>query len=540
MDIPIGLNLPDQSHTDPLGQALYNTIVSPLGVKIRPGATDLIDLTSAVSIDGIFDWQEQNLVIAVTNGGVWRMNDAAYTSDGGSYLLLESGDRLLLQDGGKLSLEAFPAVDDVSGAVALEVGVRATFANYGDFLYIANGGKIQELHPVGSFVTNGSNDYQCILNHTAVAGAGGTEPGVATASATYWTDLGAGSSYDAWVEGTRYGSGNADVLEDTEAPTTVAFIATIDTYLMALEVGSERLWWSYPGRPYQWDGDFTSAEYLPDDVVCMLAVNSDVYVGGKRSIQIFQNDGITPWVPTVYGSLSYGVLAPYSFKFCKDINAFIWIDDNRRLVKLEGRTVTPLNDAFNTQLHDIGVVSDAIADFVVLEGTPYYLLYFPESDRSFSVNLSNNTYAEWSTGEGRWIGNCITNVPNWDMVVIGDKADGILKTISTTISDDAGTAFTPLIRTMRIPSGDVLRTPRLLVHFTKIVDASAAGTASLSVRWRDDGKDWVTARTMDLSDIQDTDFVRSLYRLGHFRNYRQYEFDCSNLWPFSIAKVEQI
>jgi hypothetical protein len=538
MDIPIGLNLPDQNHVDPLGQALQNTIVSPLGVKIRPGASDLIDLGTAAGVDGIFDWQEQDLVIAVSNGGVYRLTNAAYGV--GDFLLLESGSRLLLEDGGRLEIESFPSNADVSGAVAFNVGTRATFANFGDYIFIANGGKIQELHPATSYVTHGGNDYQCILNHTAVAGAGGTEPGVATASATYWTDLGAGSTYDAWVEGTRYGSGVCEVLTDADAPTTVAFIATADTYLLALETGSERLWWSYPGIPWQWDGDFTSAEYLPDEVTCMLAVNSDIYVGGRKSIQVFQNDGITPWVPTVYGSLSYGVLAPYSFKFCKDINAFIWVDDNRRIVKLEGRTITPLNESLNTYLHDVGVLNDAIADFVIIEGTPYYLVYFPSSDQSIVVNLTNNTYSEWSTIESRWLGNCITNVPNWDMVVIGDKSDGYVKKISTIYSDDAGDSFTPLIRTMRIPSGDVLRTPRLLIHFTKIVDASAAGTASLSVRWRDDGKDWVTARTMDLSDIQDTDFVRSLYRLGHFRNYRQYEFDCSNLWPFSIAKVEQI
>ena len=535
MEIPIGLNLPDQAYADPLGQSLENTIVSPLGIKIRPGATDLVDLTSAASVDGIYDWQEQELVIAVSDGSVYRLtNDALVAGGGTSYLLLESGDRLLLEDGGKMIIEATASVADVSGAVEMASGNRVIFANYGDYLYMANGGKIQELHPTTSLVTHGGHDYQAILNSINI------EPGVDPATATYWSDLGVGTSYDAWDADTRYGSGTADVLEDADAPTTVSWIAVADSYLLALEDDTELLWWSYPASPWRWDADFASAEYLPDTVNTMRVANSDLYIGGKRSIQVFQNDGITPWVPSVYGALSCGVIAPYSFVYCPDIESFVWIDDNRRLVKLTGRQVVPLNHALDTVLNTISRVSDAVADYVIIYGVPYYIIHFPESDASYIVNLSNNTYAEWSTGENRWIGNCIINVPNWDMIVIGDKSDGLLKKIGTVYSDDAGDSFTTLIRSPRIPSGNSQTAPRLMIHFNRIVSASDAGTASLSVRWRDDGKDWVTARTMTLDDIQDTDFIRSLYRLGHYRQYRQYEFDCSNLWPFSIAKVEQV
>jgi len=535
MEIPFGLNLPEQESVDPYGQSLENVVITQFGAKLRIGSSELIDSSSSSAVDGIYDWKEQSIVIAISAGDVFKMTDSAYLS--GSVLLLESGDYLLLEDSSRLFLESSAAITDVSGATSMVSGTRVTWANFGDYLFMANGGNIMELHPSTSQVTHGGNDYTCIYNNIDI------EPGVTSGWATYWQDDGAGSSHSAWAGGVRYGSGKADVVEDADCPTTVKFIDVADSYLLAIDESYGFMAFSVVDEPWNWDSDYVSAEGLPDDATCLKVENSDVYVGGSRSVEIFQNDGSTPWVSSSYGSITHGVLAPYSFTYCKDVGFFVWIDNDKRLVSLQGRIPSPLNPTLDTFISSLARVSDAIGDFIALNGVPFLILQFPSDEKTISVNLSNNTWSEWfstDTNDYKWDGNCVASVPRWDTVLIGDRTDGTIKSIDYRYKTDDGNDINAIIRTPRVVTQGRARVGHLVLYFLKETEAQSAGSATMTVRWRDDGNDWSTARTVTLSDNEKTNYVKKTYRLGSYANHRQYEFDLTNLHPYTLTKVEQI
>jgi hypothetical protein len=536
MQVPIALNLPDQQAVDPLGQSLENVVLSPFGVKQRFGSALFFDTTSGAGIDGLYNWSEHSLIVVVSGGKVYKVTDTAFSNDQGA-LLLEDGSYFLLEDGYKLLLEAPAALTEVTGATAMATNKRVIFANYGEYLYMANGGKIQELRYEQSFVSHGtpSHNYSCKLNHL---GASTNEPGVGVNTATYWTDLGVGSDYDAWMADLYYGSGEAEVLADLSAPDTVSWVGIADYYLLAIEDGTEFLWYSVVGEPYDWDSDWTTASFLPDATTCLRVVNGDVYVGGPRSIEVFQNDGITPWVTSNYGAISQGVMAPYTFVFCDSLNTFVWLDENRRLVRLNGRNTASLNPSLDTYLLQIPYIIDAIADFVVMEGVPYYYLQFPTSEMGVMVNLSDMSWSEFHGGGSRWEAWVLCNIPKWSTTLLGDGS-GILRYMSTNYDTDSGNTIMSVIRTPRLQVYGVTTAPELVLHLTKVAKTPSVSPSTLTVRWRDDDKDWVTARTVTISDDSKTDVVKHLYRLGSYRFYRQYEFNLSSLWPYALTKVEQ-
>lgn len=535
MEIPIGLNLPDQEVVDPLGQHLENVMVHSFGVRPRPGCFGYLSLGTSVGVDGLFWWGEQSLLIAVSGGKVFKISGGTIDGD---FFLLEDATFFLLEDGGKLLLESPAVSTEVTGGTAMNTNQRVTFANYGEILFMANGGKVQELHPSASVVTNGGLSYTCKLNHTASAAS---EPGTGVDQATYWTQTGSGSV--AWVTGTRYGSGKADVLEDTSWPITVSFVAVEDFYLFALENGTEVVFFSDVAQPWSCSGDYFAAGGYPDSATCMTSREGSVYVGGLRSVEEWVNDGITPWSPSNYGAIEHGVLAPHSLITARHNGGLYYIDEDRRFVMLQGRDVVSVSESLDTFIKQIPTVADCIADYWVYEGVPVILLQFPTSQQSICLSLLTGVWSEWhslATVQERWIGRCVANVPPWNQAFIGTN-DGHIELVAATYEDDNGSAVTSKIRSPRMQTGGRVISPKLTLHFTKVISPYASGTSSMTVRWRDDGKDWVTARTVTLTGGSDkTDFVKDLHRCGSYLRYRQYEFDTSNLHPYALSKVEQV
>ena len=529
VEIPIKINLPDQDSVNPYGQALIDVVAASSGVRLKPGSEELADTSTGLKLDGIYNWEEQGLVICCSSGGVFKVSG----SIAGFYdLLMEDGNGITLEDGsGTLLLESEATLTDVSNDY-LVTGTRVIFANYGDYLYMANGNKIKELHPTASTVTAGGTVYTCILNNINV------EPGVTSGWATYWSAT--GTAGDAWDSGTRYGSGNADDLEDADAPDTVTWIGLADKYLLALEKNSGRMWYSVVEEPWSWDSDWVSAEHLPDDTNCLRVYNGEVWVGGRRSIESFVDDGSTPWIKSSYGAINAGVLAPYTFLNVK--GSFLFIDEKKRLVSLSGREAVSLNESLNTFLSDISVINDAIADLVAIDGIEYYILYFPTENRTIAINVDNWSWSEWkyyvSGYDYSWNITCITGVPGWDLVLAGDK-DGKIDSVKSSLSTDNTVEIAGIIRSPRLQTSRTVRVAELMVGLTKVSKTTEEGDSSLSIKWRDDGGDWSNSLSLTV-DSEETDHVLHFRRLGAYRHNRQYEIDCSDLWPYAIQRVDQI
>jgi len=531
MEIPIKLNLPDQEPIDPLGQAMMDTVIATSGVRPRPGSEFVIDTREGQPITGIYDWEEKGLVIVVVNGKVFKIGYLGY-----EYLLLEDGvNKLMLEDGsGRLLLESEKTIVDITTDEVFNE-YRAIFADFGDYLYIASGGRIVEIHPTQSVIEHDSNTYEAIRNNI------GIEPGVDPETDTYWAVTTKAAS-GTWNELTRYGSGRSNYIEDPDCPTEVKWIGVADKYLLALASETQKMYFSVVNEPWSWDQDYVSAEFMPDDAVNLAVFNGDVWIGGRKTIQNFVNDGVTPWVNSQYGAIKNGILAPYSLTNIGNQTAY-YIDEQRRLVYMKDRTAINVNESLNTFLNDLAVVDDAIADYIVFDGIQFYILQFPTEGRTIAVNIDNGSWSEWTYKLGgnelRWNANCITYVPSRDTILMGDTTFGFVNSVNSSCNKDLDTPIVTTIRTPRIQTTGRVFVKDLEVGLTKVVKTIDAGlTSTIRVRWRDDGKDW-SDYLEKVVDSSQTDHLLHFRRVGSYWNNRQYEFDCSDLYPYAIKRVDQ-
>ena len=82
-----------------------------LHVRKRPGLTSYIDLGTSLPIDGLFWWDQQSAVIAVSNGRVWKITDATGTKTELTGTTLNAsqlvsfatdGTRVIMANGGRM------------------------------------------------------------------------------------------------------------------------------------------------------------------------------------------------------------------------------------------------------------------------------------------------------------------------------------------------------------------------------------------------------------------------------------------------------
>lgn len=92
----------------------HDTFRNNAGATVRrPGFSQYFDLGTAAPVDGLYNWEEQSLIIAVSGGNVYKKTETGDVTTLGSDLLLREK--------------------------------RPTFANFGDTLYTANGGDIVKI-----------------------------------------------------------------------------------------------------------------------------------------------------------------------------------------------------------------------------------------------------------------------------------------------------------------------------------------------------------------------------------------------------------
>ncbi len=511
MEIPIFVNLPDQEQVSPMGQALINAVATE-NIRQRPGETSLTSVTG--HIDGIYDWSEHDIVVICAAGQIYKASRAAIL---GAYgLLVDGSAEQLLVDGSTddLLLDSSTVIENVTSDELLSYK-NVTFGNYGDILFIANGLQPLELFHEISVVVNSGTIYTCTQNNIDI------EPGVTSGWEDYWTATGSGS--DTWYAGVRYGSGLTEAV--TTAPDYVSFVGVANKYLLALEKNTERMFFSVVTTPWEFDADWVSAEFLPDNASCLKVVDGDVWVFGARSMQQFTASSVG-WSPSTYPAITDGTIAPHSVV---DISGtLVWLSSDRRIVMLDGRSAIQINSTLDNFIATLETVNDAEAYISVIGGLSFYIIYFPTENKTIALNVGTKGWSEWTEFDG-----VIADIPSWGISLVGQANGDIEKISFEAVPTAAGTLRTPRLQT----SAGVF-VGELLIGLTKIAGKTASGESTFTVKYRDDGGGWSTARTITV-DQDETDHVCFLRRLGSYRRNRQYEFNISGLWPFAIQRVDQ-
>lgn len=372
----------------------------------------------------------------------------------------------------------------------LLVGARPTFASDGTHLYIANGTRI--------------------------------------------------AKYD--VDGVGY----PVFLADAQAPTAVTHIAILDTYLLANSVGSETWYFSEVGDPASWAAlDFASAESEPDDVNSLIKFRGEVYLHGRETFEVWEDDGQTPFAPIAGGSFDTGCIAPYSI--LQMDNELIWLSNRRQFVSFGGGNIERLSTQFDKDISAMSVVSDCTADRYDILGKSIVVFQFPSEQRTLYYNATDKNWGEfgyWNSAGGyheAFIGACHVMIPDSGRHFIGSrKADGYIYEMDESYPTDNGTQIKMLSRSghMNYGTNKRKRNENMSIRVKRgyVTDTS---TPVATLRFRDDNGEWSQEIQFSLGAMGDYFNTTRLQRLGMYGT-RQLEFACSDPvgFVFSEAKEE--
>lgn len=449
-DLPINVGL--NKAVDEVGLSTHNAAMQDCyvdelgGVNRRPGLVEFCDLGTAAAVDGLFWWEPQSMVIAVSNGDAFKITDNTGT---------------------------FAALT-MTGA-DFETGARVTWGDFGTYLFGANGGKIKKL------------------------------------STTELIDV-----------------------ADADAPTTVTHVAFLDRYLLANETGTRKVWFPLVGNPDDWQSDYISKDAQFDNLVAVDVANLEAYLLGKKTMEVWYNDGSNPFSRLGQGFVQSGTVAPLSFKYCDAVSSFVWLDHERKIVMMEGRTPAVLSVTLNTYIQGFSTVSDAVGDYMVISGRPYYKLDFPTEDKTLILDFMTRQWYEWgywnsvSAAYERFRGGPYCLSPAWNFAIVGDKSNGKIYRVDPTAFDDAGDTIRMLDRTGHIDWGypqNRKKCKSLSLRVKRTQVAGGVGPVNMVVQYRDNGTTtWKTERTVTISTTaSDTEFGAQLKQLGSYYS-RQWQF----------------
>lgn len=335
-------------------------------------------------------------------------------------------------------------------------------------------------------------------------------------------------------------------IADTDAPIKVTHVAYLDSYILAINQADEKMYYSNVSDPTAWEPlDLVSAEGLPDNLVAMAVQYREIHLFGKDSLEVFFDDGSTPFIRLSGGFIERGCSAPYSV--AKANNTMFWLDNDKRVVQLEGRTPKILSTPFDKLIAGFSTVSDAQGLNLTIDGRHFYILTFPTQNITLCYDYFLDTWSrlgQWNSSTNvfdRWIGNVYGKSLDWNLDLIGSWKDGKIYKIDSTSYVDANSGFLTMLRSTGHINHGTSRwklSGRLTLRFKR--GEGAGGTDPLVlVRYRDNGSiQWSNYLEGSLGQLGDTEFFVTFEPMGTYKT-RQYEIVMSDTVPFVLVDAEE-
>jgi len=336
-------------------------------------------------------------------------------------------------------------------------------------------------------------------------------------------------------------------ISDTDAPDNVSHVCHLNQYTLANDIGTGRVHYSSIANPEAWAAlDFDTAESNPDNCVGLFDANNRIYVFGTKTLEQWVNDPSRtgPFARLDYATISTGCSAPYSIQ--KLGPTFIWFDDRKKLITLEGGGVRTHSGPYDKLFQSFTTVDDAYGDVVEMLGQVFYILTFPTEDRSFLYNVTSDSWNEigyWNTSKAAYERfRCGYYFRAWGKHLMCDHSDGNIYEFSPDVYEDNGNIIRTLIRTGNIDHGTYQRKDNVYIDFMiqRGVGDSDDSTKDpyMGYRWRMDGDEWGDQVWLDLGKIGlSTHFAREVC-LGHYK-CRQDEYDLSDKVPLTFVGAEE-
>ncbi len=151
-------------------------------------------------------------------------------------------------------------------------------------------------------------------------------------------------------------------ITDTDAPIAKQ-IAWLDGYLLAITGTDNKVYFSEVNDPTTWTAtDFFSASAEGDNVIAIRVINREIIVFGTRSLEVWANDGVSPFTRVAGGFYNIGCSTPDAIVETRQ--GLYWFDQYRRLVTFNGRSVEAVSLSLDKELQSLTNFSDCDGDVV--------------------------------------------------------------------------------------------------------------------------------------------------------------------------------
>lgn len=342
------------------------------------------------------------------------------------------------------------------------------------------------------------------------------------------------------------GPTNKGVSTVANMPTTVTHAAYLDSYALMNSVGANYFQFSNVTDVSTWTAsDLASAAGSEDNITALVVFNRRIYLFGRQSIEIWENDGVTPFSRVSGGFIEGGTIAPYSVVTANQ--SVFWLDATRRFATFSGSDVSYLTSPFDKELSSLPFVRDAQGYSCFINGDIFIFWDFPSAQKTYCVKLRGDNLT-WSQ-VGKWNGDAFlgssvtgwTSVPEAGITLCYDKLRGTLYALNPDSRIDGPTGV-PL-RFARVTGHlDFGTHKRKLAKSMLIRLKRGRGTSTSTpyavLRWRDNGEGpWTGERHIDLGRQGEKEITAKLPRMGVFRT-RQFELAVTDSVPVNIVSAE--
>jgi hypothetical protein len=310
-------------------------------------------------------------------------------------------------------------------------------------------------------------------------------------------------------------------------------------------VGSGNFYFSDAGDPTAWSAlSFAGADAKPDILSAIYEFRNELFMFGRESVEVWQDDGSTPFSRVNGGALAVGCIAPYSI--VESDNSLIFLSRDRRFVRIGGGQIANLDCPYEKEELQQWSIEDCTADRWNILGKTLFVFQFPSEGTTIYFNETDNNWGRfgyWDSNSGvhqAFLGSCYAFDPVTNKHFVGTRRqDGYVYLMSPDYSDDDGNT----IRMATVSGHTNYGTNREKVSRELTFNCERGGIQDSSepvctLRVKDNKGEWSNEIQISLGRMGEYYGSVSIPRMGRFRT-RQYEFACTDPVSFIFSEAKE-
>lgn len=293
-------------------------------------------------------------------------------------------------------------------------------------------------------------------------------------------------------------------VSDTDFP-GASTVTYINSYFMHAWDGTNKFFSSDSNDATSYDPLFYSqADTQSDNVLAPLNFRQQLYIGGERSIEIWQfvpGASNFPWARFPGASINIGLAGKFAAKVHKE--AIYFVGSDLIFYRLDGSTPVPISDpAIAIEWQEYTTTNDVFLFSMTWGIQEWIVITFPSENKTWVFDATTGLFHERESFDeagvslGRWRANCYCKA--WNRHLIGDAYDSRIGYLDRNTYEEYGnTLLFKAVSPIMHADGAVIS----LASLEFIVETGVGLTEGQGVdpqimlRWSDDGgQTWSTTQ----------------------------------------------